>query len=160
MKHSRIFISILIVFISGFAVASLFDSHSDFYKKYESVKYGFIPYYSTIDKKCSAKDRETAMETVSLAGEIMTDISSSVPDGAGELKIYSLREAKAERVDAKINLITASFTFSNGYMWVEYTQEVFDGDDEKIDEKTRLAYWKLKKTDGQWTVTRIKEVEV
>lgn len=160
MKHSRILISVLIIFLSGFAVASLIDGHSDYYKKYEDMKYGFIPYYSTIDKKCSDKDRETAMQTVSLAGNIMTDKISELPENAGELRRYFLRETEAFRTEARINLITASFTFSNGYMWVEYTQKIYDESDEMLEEASRLAYWKLKKTDGLWTVIKIKEVDV
>ena len=159
MNKKMIFYAVT-VFVLGFAVASLFADHSDYYNKYEDYKYGFIPYYSTIDKKCSDKDRETAENIVALAGEIMTDIKSEVDDEAGELKMYSLKSVGAERVEAKINLITASFTFSNGYMWVEYTQEIFDESDNKLEEKERLAYWKLKKTDDLWKVVKIKEVEV
>ncbi len=158
--NKKIIFYAITVFVLGFAVASLFADHSDYYDKYEDYKYGFIPYYSTIDKKCSDKDRETAENIVALAGKIMTDIKPEISEGAGELKVYSLKNADVERVEAKINLITASFTFSNGYMWVEYAQNFFDESDSKLEEKERLAYWKLKKTDGIWTVIKIKEVEV
>lgn len=159
MNKKMIFYA-MTVFVLGFAVASLFSSHSDYYNKYEGYKYGFIPYYSTIDKKCSGKDREIAEGIIALAGKIMTDTEPEITHEAGELKMYALKNADAERVEAKINLITASFTFSGGYVWVEYSQEVFDEKDNKLAEKEKLAYWKLKKIDGIWTVIKIKEVEV
>ncbi len=160
MKYRRIIVGALAVFIMGFVVASLFNQHSDYYNKYEKYKYGFIPYYSTIDKKCSQKDRETATPIVDLAGEIMTDISGNTFENAGELEIYSLKKAQTKRVEARINLITADFTFSNGYMWVEYTKTVFDENENLIEDKESLAYWKLKKQDGVWSVIKIKEVEI
>lgn len=158
--NKKLVFCVVTVFLLGFAVATLFADHSEYYNKYEGYKYGFIPYYSTIDKKCSDRDRETAEKIVTLAGEIMTGLNSEVPDEVGELKMYSLRSDGAVRVEAKFNLITASFTFSNGYMWVEYIKEVFDGSDNKLEEKEILAYWKLKKTEDLWTVVKIKEVEV
>ncbi|MBQ7296310.1 MAG: hypothetical protein IJW86_09010 [Clostridia bacterium] len=157
MKH-KIVVSVLIVFILGFAVSSLFSQHSDYYTKYEDMKYGFIPYYSTIDKKCSDKDRQTAQSFVDLAGEIMTDVSGNELKNAGELSLYSVKKAEVSRAEAKINLITADFTFSNGYMWVEYTKKDYDNSENLIEEKEALAYWKLKKQDGIWSVVKIKEV--
>lgn len=154
----KIFLGVLTVFLAGFAFASLFSQHGDYYKKYESLKYGFIPYYSTIDKKCSNKDRQTAQNVVELAGEIMTDVSGSVHTQAGELAAYSVKKADVRRVEAKINLITADFTFGNGYVWVEYTKRDFDENEKLLEEKECLAYWKLKKQDGVWNVIKIKEV--
>ncbi len=158
MKH-KIIMAVLVVFIAGFAIASLFSQHGEYYNKYENLKYGFIPYYSTIDKKCSDKDRQTAQSIVELAGEIMTDVSGRVQEEAGELAVYSVKRAGVNRVEAKINLITADFTFSNGYMWVEYTRKDFDENGNTLEEKESLAYWKLKKQDGVWNVIKIKEAQ-
>ncbi len=159
MKH-KIIVAVFVVFLAGFAIASLFSQHGDYYKKYESLKYGFIPYYSTIDKKCSDKDRQIAQSVVDLAGEIMTDVSGRVHTQAEELAIYSVKKADVRRVEAKINLITADFTFGNGYVWVEYIKRDFDENENILEEKESLAYWKLKKQDGVWNVIKIKEVEV
>ena len=64
------------------------------------------------------------------------------------------------RVEADMNLITADFTFKNGYIWVEYTKTTYDDSDEIIDKGRYLAYWKMKKENGIWKVTKIKEQAV
>lgn len=160
MKGSRIIIAVAAVFMSGFIVASMFNQHGDYYNKYQQYKYGFIPYYSTIDKKLSEKDKATADEIIALAGKIMTDVSGTVFDNAGELNSYSLKNAGTDRVEVKINLITADFTFTNGYMWVEYMQQSFDESENEIDSRESLAYWKLRKQDGEWQVVKIKSIDI
>lgn len=159
MKKISVII-IVLVFAAGFLSATLAGGHKEYYEKYEEFKYGFIPYYSTIDKKCSEKDRETAMEIVELAGKIMTDTKGTEFPNAGKLGEYSLKKHDAEHIEVKIQLITADFTFSNGYMWVEYSQEFFTSEQSEKQIKNALAFWKLRKIDGVWTVVKVKDVEV
>ena len=73
---------------------------------------------------------------------------------------YSLKNAGTDRVEVKINLITADFTFTNGYMWVEYMQQSFDESENEIDSRESLAYWKLRKQDGEWQVVKIKSIDI
>ena len=158
--NKKICVLLALVFVAGFVAASLFGGHSEYYSKYESLKYGFFPYYSTIDKRCSEKDRERAQDIINLAGQLMTDTDGDVPQNVGKLDIYSLKKAEVVRSEVKINLITADFTFSGGYIWSEYHQKLF-GEDEVIKEqKNRLAYWKLKKQKGEWIVVKVREVEI
>lgn len=162
MKYKTI-LNVFAIIIAVTLFASLFVGHSEYYNKYEKYKYGFIPYYSTIDKKYSKKDREKAQEIINLAGKIMTDTLGSVPENAGELVCYAVNEsfsdAKPKRVEAKINLITADFSLGGGYMWVECTRQAFDQNNSVVEEKESLAYWKLKKQNNNWTVVKVKEVQ-
>ncbi len=158
----RLIVAVAAIFLSGFAIASFLNSPGNYYTKYENYKYGFLPYYSTIDKKCSEADREMAQSVIDLAGKIMTDTDGSVHKSRGELDFYSvdynLSDREIEKVDAKLNLITADFTFSNGYMWVEYHKQSYDKNGDIAENYESLAYWKLKKQDGEWKVVKIKDI--
>ncbi len=160
----KIIIAVAAVFLSGFALMSTLRGNSEYYEKYEDYKYGFIPYYSTIEKEASDSDKVMAQSVINLAHEIMTDTGNDVPPNADKLETYSLKysltEKEVARVEADMNLITADFTFSNGYIWVEYSKTTYDKKDSVIDRGTYLAYWKLKKQNGIWTVMRIKEQAV
>ncbi len=160
----KIILSVAIVFLSGFALMSLFRGNSPYYDKYENYKYGFIPYYSTIENKCSDDDRVMAESVINLARKIMTDMTGDIPPNADKLETYSLKysltKKEIARIKADINLITADFTFGNGYIWVEYSKTSYDESNGIIDEGTYLAYWKLKNENGTWRVTRIKEAKV
>lgn len=163
MKHKLIF-AVAVIFLMGFAAASFFGPQSDYYNKYEKYKYAFIPYYSTIGKNCSESDRETAQSVINLAGEIMTDTDGEVHPYADKLETYgvkySLTEKEIAKVEAKLNLITADFTFSNGYMWVEYHKQSYSPNGDTVEDYECLAYWKLKKQNGLWRVVKIKETKI
>ncbi len=158
----KLIIAVAAIFLSGFALACFLNSPGDYYTKYEDYKYGFIPYYSTIDKKCSEADRETAQSVIDLAGRIMTNTDGRVHKNSGELDFYSVKynlsDREIEKVDARLNLITADFTFSNGYIWVEYQKQSYDKNGHIAEDYESLAYWKLKKKDGEWKVVRIKDI--
>lgn len=158
MKRKTV-IAILIVLLLTLLGSSLLG-HSDYYNKYAKYKYGFIPYYSTIDNKCSQKDRALAQQIVNLAGEIMTDTLGNIPENAGELGVYAVnKESDYSKIEAKINIITADFSFNSGYIWVEYSREYFTKGDSSAEKKENLAYWKLKKLENQWQVVKIKQVQ-
>lgn len=155
----RTILAILMVLALTLLGSSLL-SHNDYYHKYEKYKYGFIPYYSTINNKCSQKDRALAQQIVNVAGEIMTDTLGRVPENAGELSLYAVnKESVYSKIEAKINIITADFTFNSGYIWVEYSREYFTESDSSTQKKENLAYWKLKKKENQWQVVKIKQVQ-
>lgn len=160
----RIIIAVAAVFLMGFAASSMLRGNSEYYEKYEEYKYGFIPYYSSIENKASDRDIETAENIITLAREIMTDTESTTYPDAGKLESYSVKYSLTEKeiavIEAELNLITADFTFNSGYMWVEYSKVTYDKYEEKIDEGQYLAYWKLRKENGIWRVTRIKEEAV
>ena len=160
----KLILAVAIIFLSGFALMSMLRGNSQYYDKYEDYKYGFIPYYSTIEKKLADSDKAMAENVISLAHEIMTDTEGIIPPNADKLEAYSVKysltEKEIARVEADINLITADFTFSNGYIWVEYNKTTYDKNGGTIDEGEYLAYWKLKKENGIWRVTRIKEQAV
>lgn len=160
----KLILAVVILFLSGFALMSILRGNSEYYEKYEDYKYGFIPYYSTIEKKPSDSDRIMAQSVINLAHEIMTDTAGDIPPNADKLETYavkySLTEKEIAKVEADMNFITADFTFSNGYIWVEYSKTTYDENGGTIDEGAYLAYWKLKKENGIWKVTRIKEQAV
>lgn len=159
----KLVIALLVLFFIGVCFSSSIRGNKEIYEKYEKYKYGFIPYYSTIEGKCSDKDRETAEDFISLAEDISAGACVSVPENAGELAGYAptLNITQKETISSECDftLVTADFTFGNGYIWCEYkrTDTFADGSES---EKSYLSYWKLQKSDGEWVVTKIKEVEV
>lgn len=160
----KIILAVAILFLSGFALVSMLRGSSQYYEKYEDYKYGFIPYYSTIEKKPTDGDKAMAQSVINLAHEIMTDTANEIPPNADKLETYaikySLTEKEISRVEADMNFITADFTFSNGYIWLEYTKTAYDEMGGVIEDGAWLAYWKLKKENGIWKVTRIKEAKI
>lgn len=160
----KIILAVAILFLSGFALVSMLRGSSQYYEKYEDYKYGFIPYYSTIEKKPTDGDKAMAQSVINLAHEIMTDTANEIPPNADKLETYaikySLTEKEISRVEADMNFITADFTFSNGYIWVEYSKTTYDEMGGVIEDGAWLAYWKLKKENGIWKVTRIKEAKI
>lgn len=160
----KIILAVAILFLSGFALVSMFRESSQYYEKYEDYKYGFIPYYSTIEKKPTDGDKAMAQSVINLAHEIMTDTAGEIPPNADKLETYAIKysitEKEISRVEADMNFITADFTFSNGYIWLEYTKTTYDEMGGVIEDGAWLAYWKLKKENGIWKVTRIKEAKI
>lgn len=160
----KIILAVAILFLSGFALVSTLRGSSQYYEKYEDYKYGFIPYYSTIEKKPTDGDKAMAQSVINLAHEIMTDTADEIPPNADKLETYaikySLTEKEIAKVEADMNFITADFTFSNGYIWLEYTKTAYDEMGGVIEDGAWLAYWKLKKENGIWKVTRIKEAKI
>lgn len=160
----KIILTVAILFLSGFALVSMLRGSSQCYEKYEDYKYGFIPYYSTIEKKPTDGDKAMAQSVINLAHEIMTDTAGDIPPNADKLETYaikySLTEKEIAKVEADMNFITADFTFSNGYIWLEYTKTAYDEMGGVIEDGAWLAYWKLKKENGVWKVTRIKEAKI
>lgn len=160
----KIILAVAIMFLSGFALVSMLRESSQYYEKYEDYKYGFIPYYSTIEKKPTDGDKAMAQSVINLAHEIMTDTANEIPPNADKLETYAIKysitEKEISRVEADMNFITADFTFSNGYIWLEYTKTAYDEMGGVIEDGAWLAYWKLKKENGIWKVTRIKEAKI
>ena len=160
----KIILAVAILFLSGFALVSMLRGSSQYYEKYEDYKYGFIPYYSTIEKKPTDGDKAMAQSVINLAHEIMTDTANEIPPNADKLETYAIKysitEKEISRVEADMNFITADFTFSNGYIWLEYTKTAYDEMGGVIEDGAWLAYWKLKKENGIWKVTRIKEAKI
>ncbi len=156
-------IALIVIFFLGVCFSSAFRGNKEIYDKYEKYKYGFIPYYSTIESKCSDKDREIAEKFIALAEDISSGGYGSVPENAGELKVYApelnISEKDIVSSECDFSLITADFTFGNGYMWSEYKRSDSFSDGSET-EKNYLSYWKLQKHNGDWIVTKIKQVEV
>lgn len=160
---TKLIAALIAIFLIGACFSSTIRGNREIYEKYEKYKYGFIPYYSTIESKCSDKDREIAERFISLARNISDGNSVSIAENAGELAVYApeLKISEKETVSSEcdFSLITADFAFGSGYIWSEYkrTDTFADGSES---EKSYLSYWKLQKSDGEWSVTKIKEVEV
>lgn len=159
----KLVIALIVVFFISVSFSTAIRGNREIYEKYEMYKYGFIPYYSTIESNCSDKDRETAESFISLAEDISRGDYVSIPENAGELAGYApelnISEKEITESMCDFTLITADFTFGNGYIWSEgkRTDSFADG---SSTEKSYLSYWKLQKLGGEWTVTKIKEVEV
>lgn len=157
----KIIFAFVAIFIIGVTLSFVFGGHSEAYENHEKYKYGFFPYYSTIDHKASEKDEEIAENFISVAKEAFTFCeNTAIPDNFGELKYFVKNnyERGITRVEVELRLVTADFTFNKGYMWVEYDEYRYDSDNEVVSASGNiLTYWKLKKTDGKWIVTDVKE---
>lgn len=167
MRH-KLILTILAMLFSGMLIFTIFTGHGENYDKYEKYKYGFLPYYSSIEHRYSKKDKEIAQGVIDFAGSIMTDLSGKVPENAGKLERYVYApdeegndaqgiEGDVARIDVQFNLLSADFSFGSGYVWVDYTKNYLDEKDDVIDTQHKLAYWQVKKRSDVWTVVKIKE---
>ncbi len=157
----KIILTFVIIFIIGAVLSFSFGGHSESFEKHKKFKYGFFPYYSTIDHKASKKDAETAEKFIETAKEAFAFCGEQeAPEHFGELKYFVKNnyERGITRVDVDFRLITASFSFNNGYIWAEYDEQRFDDSNEVVSAGSNiLTYWKLKKIDGEWKVISVKE---
>ncbi len=159
MNKNKILTGIFLVFVFGVLCSYVFLGNNEYYEKYENYKYGFFPYYSTINSKMSEEDRKTANDIL-LEVENAAMYVGDDPDSLGEIGYFSKEnnERNVARVDFFFEVITAKFSFGNAYIWFEYNDTRYDGDGEVVSSaRDCLCYLKLKKSDGVWTVTRIKE---
>lgn len=185
MKY-KLTIPILMLLFSVLFISAIFTGQGENYEKYESYKYGFLPYYSSIGHKYSSKDKEKAQGVIDLAGSIMTDLSGNVPEDAGKLEKYAYNvvdndeededkkddeknktsqnseniDSTVAKIDVQFNLLSADFSFGSGYIWVEYTRTFLDENDSTIATYHRLAYWQVKNRSDVWTVVKIKESQI
>lgn len=155
----KMILTVIGIFLFGYIFLSAFMPHGESFKEYEKYKYAFFPHYSTIDGEASEKDLKIADEIINLAGKIMTS-SDYDEDRAGELKEYSFElyeNEKTTHTEADLQLINADFTRVKGYMWIRYTLTLMGEDNVIIEQKQALALWRLKKHDGVWRVTDIRQ---
>lgn len=159
----KLFAVMIAVFLLGVLLSPVFRGNKEIYDKYEKYKYGFIPYYSSIEADCSDKDRLIAEEIIALAENIACGAYDSIPERAGELIVYAPEYNSDENNltgrKGTFKLITADFSFGNGYIWSEYNKTDFytDGREE---ESNYLVYWKLSNRNDIWIVTKIKEEKI
>ncbi len=157
----KIIFAFVLIFIIGVTLSFAFGGHSDSFNEHKKFKYGFFPYYSTIDHRASEKDKQIAEEFLPIAKEAFSFCENEeAPEYFGELKYFVKNnfERGIVRVEVDLRLITADFSFSKGYMWVEYDEHRYDSENEIVSASSNiLTYWKLKKIDDKWVVTDVKE---
>lgn len=171
----KLTLTLLATILAVMLIFTIFTGHGDNYNKYEKYKYGFLPYYSSIEHRFSKSDQATAQGIIDFAHSIMTDLSGNVPENAGKLEKYVYKpdddidpdedekeenQAQISKIEANFNLLSADFSFGSGYVWVDYTKTTFDEEGNVIDSVQKLAYWQVKKRSDVWTVVKIKESQI
>lgn len=151
-----------LVFALGFMLSITFGGHSESFKKYEKYKYGFFPYYSSIDHKMTENEEQLAKPFIALCKEAFSfckEGSNSDYFGGLSYFVKNNYERGIVKVYVELNLITASFSFNNGYIWAEYSEQRLDNKNEVVSLSSNvLTYWKLKKVNGEWAVVAVKEI--
>ena len=152
---------ILLIFAFGALCSFVFGGHNSYYEKYEKYKYGFFPYYSTIDTKISEKDKVKAEEILGEVEKVLEYTGEINGKQFGELT-YLISEDSDKNIaksDAEVRLITAKFSFGGAYIWGEYDCEKFDEKGSVVSTYyDKLFYLKLKKKNGEWSVSKLKQI--
>lgn len=118
--------------------------------------------YLTIMHKSSEKETEIGEAVLETAQKVFTYAGDEkdADKNVGELYgYYAFVKAPLEvkSSEAKLELITTKITGNRGEMWVEYSRMAAYANGEGGYGGEALCLWKLKKTDGKWIVTEVKE---
>ena len=113
----------------------------------------------------SREDRQTAQPVLELAEQAFSDLSLTEAEAAaryGELSRYCFprdRYPEVIREEHDLDLWSAHFSGSSGYLWVNYSQEGYDAAGNCTAGSWRVpSLWYLERTlDGTWEVIYIKE---
>ena len=113
----------------------------------------------------SREDRRTAQPIMDLAEEAFSSIGMTEAEAKrtyGKLSRYVLSTDVFGDVVSEhhtLELLSAHFQYSQGLIWVYYSQEGLDQNGERITGSFQIeSLWKLcKEEDGQWYVCDIKE---
>lgn len=158
MKKLLIFTVCVFCFLSIVFIYN--NNHTAYYENYKSYwSYYGINYFS-IDYKCSEEERSIVQPIIDTAKDVFShSISETITDkDVGALSRYYC-SVDVTRLDLSIELVTAKIRKNSGFMWVIYSDERYDENNETIDADVDiLSYWKIKKNDdGNWIVTDIIE---
>ncbi len=158
MKTKRL-TAALLVLVAIIVAFSVFSPKSEYYDKYKTYKYAYFPDYSSINHPLSEKDKATAQLILSEAEEVFTFIGDKEPEkDVGELRRYYRIEPGIEKINLDLEAVAGDFTLGNGYVWVVYSVTRYHSSGEVcLGSWDILSLWKLKKIDGEWKVTDIKE---
>lgn len=157
----KITVAALLVFCLGVFSSLMFGGKSEEYEKYEKYKYGFFPYYSSIDTKTGKKDEEKAKQILAEVEEALECTDEFSKEQLGELTLFAEKNQKygADKINADVRLISAKFSFAGAYVWGEYDITIYDADGKTLSkEKDVLFYLKIKTNGGDHTVTKVKTI--
>lgn len=118
-------------------------------------------YGDTFDEIYELKEADDLYKPFVLeALEAMRTVGSG--ETFGVFDRYCIEMDGAASVKATIDVLQTSTSGTSGYIWVAYTQCVYDENDTVLMEKgtadaRRISRWSIEKIDGTWTVTEISE---
>lgn len=135
---------------------------TDNLKSYWNYREYFGISYLTIMHKSLDKETEIGESVLETAQKVFTYVGDEkdADKNVGELyRYYAFVKAPLEvkSSEAKLELITTKITGNRGEMWVEYSRMAAYANEEGGYGGEALCLWKLKKTDGKWIVTGVKE---
>lgn len=135
---------------------------------YRIVKVWSPSYYDTGEISMlayigSPSDRRIANTIIRQAEDAFSDISHTKEENEEAYGVLSRYATTSERgaVEEKhsLELWSAHFDASSGYMWVYYSNETFDAKGEFVSRSIDVpSLWRVEKNDeGKWVVVEIKE---
>lgn len=118
-------------------------------------------YGDTFDEIYSLNEVDDFFEPLKKeALEAMTSVGGE--EAYGVFGRYCVDSGEAAEVRATIDALVTSTSGSKGYVWVAYTQCVYDENGNILiqngtKDARRISRWSVEKIDGTWTVTDISE---
>lgn len=123
--------------------------HSEHYENYKFFKsYYGLKYYS-LDYKYTEEEYNAVQPLIETAKEVFTcsvEKANSYKD-IGALSRYC---SYYDEDELHFELVTAKINGDTGFMWIIHSNQKYENTD-------ILAYWKIEKMGGSWTVTDITE---
>ena len=151
--------------VLSFVLRGFPNVKNEYYQEYKPYSDYFGPLkiqFSTIAYQCSDKERKQAEPVVEKFEEILnyTGAKQDADMDVGELERYYYfwlwdNVAKSEY---EVELVTAKFGTSSGYIWVVYSGSNMDENGELLSANGKApCCFTVKKIDNKWTVTKIRE---
>lgn len=154
-------ISALLAIILAFAAYFIFLPKNDYYYqgKSQAACYGYLR-YTTINFKMNEKDKQIAKNIVAQAKDVFEYVGSSEDCDTNVGALYRYYDFDCIESWADIEIITAKTMGNRGFVWVEYNEShthVADNGEKSISGGIGLSFWRIKKENNKWTVTKIFE---
>lgn len=148
--------AIALLVLAGVLYAVLYISLDSEFHQYEDY---FGDHYSEIFSISDNSDK--AEPILKLAKEAFSFVGSEEEAKAqfGLLSRYCCTGASQKYT---LDHIVSDFDGGSGYVWVAYTQKIYDAEGSLLcasgsEDKRVLSRWTVEKTDGTWRVTEILE---